>query len=97
VDNRELGSTSRTFALHYSIEERRSTRCAHTYLGLEFHGSSKPLLGKAVVPGNSRRATGGIGLLGTEPSEATLEQCDTLLMAGARHINIKRGQLLILF
>src|SRR5437899_8081032 len=42
----------------------------------------KPLLGKAVVPDNSPFTTGGIGLLGTEPSEVAMEQCDTLLMAG---------------
>ncbi len=42
----------------------------------------KPLLGKAVVPDDSPFTTGGIGLLGTEPSEAALEACDTLLMAG---------------
>jgi len=42
----------------------------------------KPLLGKAVVPDESPYTTGGIGLLGTEPSEVALEQCDTLLMAG---------------
>jgi pyruvate dehydrogenase (quinone) len=42
----------------------------------------KPLLGKGVVPDDSPFTTGGIGLLGTEPSEVALEQCDTLLMAG---------------
>src|SRR6266446_3497205 len=42
----------------------------------------KPLLGKGVVPDDSPYTTGGIGLLGTEPSEVALEQCDTLLMAG---------------
>src|SRR6266540_2397834 len=42
----------------------------------------KPLLGKAAVPDDSPFTTGGIGLLGTEPSEIALEQCDTLLMAG---------------
>src|SRR5438445_7444 len=42
----------------------------------------KPLLGKAVVPDDSLFTTGGIGLLGTEPSEVAMEQCDTLLMAG---------------
>ncbi len=42
----------------------------------------KPLLGKAVVPDDSPFTTGGIGLLGTEPSEVAMEQCDTLLMAG---------------
>ncbi len=42
----------------------------------------KPLLGKAVVPDNSPFTTGGIGLLGTEPSELAMEQADTLLMVG---------------
>jgi len=42
----------------------------------------KPLLGKAVVPDDSPYTTGGIGLLGTEPSELAMEQCDTLLMVG---------------
>src|SRR5712691_7459761 len=42
----------------------------------------KPLLGKAVVPDDSPFTTGGIGLLGTEPSELAMEQADTLLMAG---------------
>src|SRR3989440_3341799 len=42
----------------------------------------KPLLGKAVVPDDSPFTTGGIGLLGTKPSEVAMEQCDTLPMAG---------------
>jgi pyruvate dehydrogenase (quinone) len=42
----------------------------------------KPLLGKAVVPDDSPFTTGGIGLLGTEPSEAAMEKADTLLMVG---------------
>src|SRR3954453_12849463 len=42
----------------------------------------KPLLGKAVVPDDSPFTTGGIGLLGTAPSEEAMEQADTLLMAG---------------
>src|SRR5688500_1883829 len=42
----------------------------------------KPLLGKAVVPDDSPFTTGGIGLLGTRPSQEALEQCDTLLMVG---------------
>jgi pyruvate dehydrogenase (quinone)/pyruvate oxidase len=42
----------------------------------------KPLLGKAVVPDDSPYTTGGIGLLGTLPSELALEECDTLLMIG---------------
>jgi len=42
----------------------------------------KPLLGKAVVPDDSPYTTGGIGLLGTKPSQEALENCDTLLMVG---------------
>jgi len=42
----------------------------------------KPLLGKAVVPDDSPYTTGGIGLLGTKPSEDVMHDCDTLLMAG---------------
>jgi len=42
----------------------------------------KPLLGKAAVPDDSPYTTGGIGLLGTRPSQQALEECDTLLMLG---------------
>jgi len=42
----------------------------------------KPLLGKATVPDDSPYTTGGIGLLGTAPSEDAMEQADTLLMVG---------------
>jgi pyruvate dehydrogenase (quinone) len=42
----------------------------------------KPLLGKSVVPDDSPYTTGGIGLLGTLPSELAMEECDTLLMVG---------------
>lgn len=42
----------------------------------------KPLLGKACVPDDSPYTTGGIGLLGTKPSQEALEDCDTLLMVG---------------
>ena len=42
----------------------------------------KPLLGKACVPDDSPYTTGGIGLLGTKPSQEALEDCDTLLIAG---------------
>jgi pyruvate dehydrogenase (quinone) len=42
----------------------------------------KPLLGKAAVPDDSPYTTGGIGLLGTKPSQEALESCDTLLMVG---------------
>jgi pyruvate dehydrogenase (quinone)/pyruvate oxidase len=42
----------------------------------------KALLGKACVPDTSPYTTGGIGLLGTRPSQEAMEDCDTLLMAG---------------
>jgi pyruvate dehydrogenase (quinone) len=42
----------------------------------------KALLGKAAVPDSSPYTTGGIGLLGTKPSQEALEACDTLLMVG---------------
>jgi pyruvate dehydrogenase (quinone) len=45
----------------------------------------KPLLGKAAVPDDSPYTTGGIGLLGTRPSEEVLENCDTLIMVGTSY------------
>lgn len=42
----------------------------------------KPLLGKAVVPDNDALTTGGVGLLGTAPSQDALKECDTLIMLG---------------
>ncbi|MBV8488575.1 MAG: thiamine pyrophosphate-requiring protein, partial [Planctomycetaceae bacterium] len=42
----------------------------------------KALLGKAVVPDDSPFTTGGLGLLGTLPSEKAMEECDTLLLVG---------------
>ena len=44
---------------------------------------AKALLGKAVVPDDSPYTTGGIGLLGTLPSELAMEECDTLLIVGS--------------
>src|SRR6185437_9156264 len=43
----------------------------------------KPLLGKGAIPDDSPYSTGGIGLLGTRPSQEALETCDTLLIAGS--------------
>lgn len=43
----------------------------------------KPYLGKAVVPDDSPYTTGGIGLLGTAPSEDAMEECDTLIIIGS--------------
>ncbi|HEU5079272.1 MAG TPA: thiamine pyrophosphate-dependent enzyme [Opitutaceae bacterium] len=42
----------------------------------------KALLGKACVPDDSPYTTGGIGLLGTKPSEEAIEACDTLFLIG---------------
>lgn len=42
----------------------------------------KPLLGKAAVPDDSPFTTGGIGLLGTRPSQEAIEACDTLFLIG---------------
>ena len=43
----------------------------------------KPLLGKQAVPDQSPFTTGGVGLLGTKPSQEALESCDTLLIVGS--------------
>src|SRR5581483_10837493 len=42
----------------------------------------KPLLGKDVIPDDHPHCLGGIGLLGTAPSQKALEECDALLMVG---------------
>lgn len=43
----------------------------------------KALLGKAVVPDDSPYTTGGLGLLGTAPSQDAMEECDTLIIIGS--------------
>ncbi|PWG02218.1 thiamine pyrophosphate-dependent enzyme [Sphingosinicella humi] len=43
----------------------------------------KALLGKGAVPDRSDYSTGGVGLLGTRPSQEALESCDTLLIVGS--------------
>jgi pyruvate dehydrogenase (quinone) len=45
-------------------------------------GVAKALLGKAVLPDALPYVTGGIGLLGTKPSDLMMQNCDTLLMIG---------------
>jgi pyruvate dehydrogenase (quinone)/pyruvate oxidase len=42
----------------------------------------KALLGKAAVPDDSPFTTGTIGMLGTAPSQAAIEECDLLIMVG---------------
>ena len=46
-------------------------------------GVAKALLGKATVPDDLPWVTGCIGLLGTEPSDVMMSECDTLLMVGS--------------
>jgi pyruvate dehydrogenase (quinone) len=43
----------------------------------------KALLGKSCVPDDSPYTTGGIGLLGTKPSEEALQNCDILFIVGS--------------
>lgn len=43
----------------------------------------KALLGKSCVPDDSPYTTGGIGLLGTTPSDAAMKACDTLFIVGS--------------
>lgn len=45
----------------------------------------KSLLGKAVVPDDHPLTTGGLGLLGTRPSEDAMDRCDALLMVGTNY------------
>ncbi len=45
-------------------------------------GVAKALLGKDVIPDDLPFVTGPIGLLGSEPTNKMINQCDTLLMIG---------------
>jgi pyruvate dehydrogenase (quinone) len=44
---------------------------------------TKALLGKAVLPDHHPHSTGGIGILGTRPSQEIMEECDALLIVGS--------------
>jgi pyruvate dehydrogenase (quinone) len=44
---------------------------------------ARALLGRAVLADDSAFSTGGIGHLGTEPSEWTMHNCDTLIILGS--------------
>src|SRR4051794_25863347 len=44
---------------------------------------AKALLGKSALADDSPYTTGGVGLLGTRPSQEALESCDTLLIVGS--------------
>ena len=55
----------------------------------------KTLSGKASVPDDHPNVTGGIGLLGTKPSEEVMDDCRTLFMVGtnfpySKHLPSKR-------
>jgi pyruvate dehydrogenase (quinone) len=43
---------------------------------------AKALLGKAVLPDDNPYTTGGLGLLGTAPSQDAMKECDTLVLIG---------------
>ena len=62
------------------LECRRSTGKVAEILGAPI---IKALLGKSCVPDDSPYTTGGLGLLGTLPSEEAMEECDTLLIVGS--------------
>jgi pyruvate dehydrogenase (quinone) len=42
----------------------------------------KALLGKAAIPDDSPYSLGGLGLLGTSPSQDAMQECDVLMMIG---------------
>ncbi|SDR51437.1 pyruvate oxidase [Paraburkholderia fungorum] len=44
---------------------------------------AKALLGRSVIPDDSPFSTGGIGHLGTVPSEEAMHRCDTVLILGS--------------
>jgi pyruvate dehydrogenase (quinone)/pyruvate oxidase len=44
---------------------------------------AKPLLGKGALADDSPFSLGGVGLLGTKPSQEALEDCDALLIVGS--------------
>jgi pyruvate dehydrogenase (quinone) len=46
-------------------------------------GAAKALLGKAALPDDLPWVTGPIGLLGSEPSDQLMMECDTLLVVGS--------------
>jgi len=61
---------------------------------------AKALLGKAVLPDDHSYTTGGIGMLGTLPSQQAMEQCDALLIVGSTFPYVeyypKPGQALVI-
>ncbi|NRP74276.1 putative thiamine pyrophosphate-containing protein YdaP [Ensifer psoraleae] len=63
-----------------ALEARDALRETADLLGAPV---AKALLGKAVLPDGDPLTTGGIGILGTAPSQDIMQQCDTLLIVGS--------------
>ncbi|WP_065752748.1 thiamine pyrophosphate-dependent enzyme [Bradyrhizobium paxllaeri] len=63
-----------------AIEAREELERAADLLGAPV---AKALLGKAVLPDDHPLTTGGIGILGTLPSQELMESCDALLIVGS--------------
>ncbi|MDK1492555.1 thiamine pyrophosphate-binding protein [Sinorhizobium sp. 7-81] len=63
-----------------ALEARDALRETADLLGAPV---AKALLGKAVLPDDDPLTTGGIGILGTAPSQDVMQQCDTLLIVGS--------------
>jgi len=74
------GNKVAILAGHGSIHARAELEQVAELLGAPI---VKPLLGKGAVPDDSPYTTGGIGLLGTRPSQDVMEACDTLLIVGS--------------
>ncbi len=65
---------------------RGALNCREQLLALAVKAAApivKALLGKAVVPDDSPYTTGGLGLLGTAPSQDAMRGCDTLIIVGS--------------
>jgi thiamine pyrophosphate-dependent acetolactate synthase large subunit-like protein len=80
ADVLNAGSKVAILAGHGAIHARQELEQVAELLGAPI---VKPLLGKGAVPDDSPYTTGGIGLLGTRPSQDAMEQCDTLLIVGS--------------
>ena len=76
------GTKVAILAGHGAIQARKELEQVADLLGAPI---VKALLGKGVVPDDSPFTTGGLGLLGTRPSEDVMEQCDTLLIIGSSY------------
>jgi len=84
-------------AIHHAAEVLNAGNRIAILAGIGARGASGPLIevaeklqapvvktlsGKMVMPDDHPLTTGGLGLLGTRPSEDVMDDCDTLLMVG---------------